>query len=174
MLLSSPDILAMHKRIYSVDEKFSKEQHNRNRDDLDSRLTNIIETMENKWLGYAKCLLFGKPINNETMKKVETAITSLTSSFFQNDETFESSGRKFLLSRCLEALDHLSRNQLHKCLLYCLQGDEQKQLPKLAEEVEKMFPSNDDMFSQKIGESRHPVILILDREIQCLPWESLR
>ena len=157
MCLSSQDILAMHKRIYAVDENFSKEQHNRNRDELDSRITNIIDTMENKWLGYAKCLLFGKPIDDKIVKKVETAITSLTSSFFQNDKTFVSSGRKFLLSRCLEAIDHISRSQLHKCLLYCLQGDEQK-LSKLAEEVKNMFPSNDDMFSEKSGESRHPVI----------------
>ena len=173
MLLSSQDILAMHKRIYSVDENFSKVQHNRNRDDLDSRLESLMETMENKWLGYAKCLLFGRPINDKTVEKVETTITSLTLSFFQNDETFVSSGRKFLLSRCLEAIDHISPIQLHKCLLYCLQGDEQK-LPRFAEEVKKLFPpSNDDMFSQGCGESRHPVILILDREIQCLPWESL-
>ena len=164
----------MHKRIYSVDEKFSKEEHNRNRDDLDSRLTNIMDTMENKWLRFVKCLLFGRPINDKTVKKVETAVTSLTSNFFQNDETFVSSGRKLLLSRCLEAIDHINPSQLHKCLLYCLQGDGQN-LASFAEAVKNMFPpSNEDMFSQSSGESRHPVILILDKEIQCLPWESLR
>ena len=164
----------MHKRIYCIDENFSKQQHNKNRDDLDNRLTNIIETIENKWLGYAKCLLFGRPKSNDMVEKVETAVSFLTSNFFLNDETFVSSGRKFLLSRALEAIDNISTTQLNKCLLYCVNGDEVR-LPEIVEQIQNMFPSsNDDMFSQKRSESRHPVILILDRDIQCLPWESLR
>ena len=163
----------MHKRIYSVDENYSKKQHNENRDEVDTRLTNIIDTMENKWLGFAKCLLFGRPVNEKIIEKVELAVSTITSRFFQDDETFVSSGRKFLLSRCLESIHNIRSTQLHKCLLYCLQGQEDK-FDELVDEVKNLFPSNDDdMFSKKCLEMRHPVILILDREIQCLPWESL-
>ena len=57
--------------------------------------------------------------------------------------------------------------------MYCIQGQEDK-LDELVDEVKNLFPSNDDdMFSKKCLEKRHPIILILDREIQCLPWESL-
>ena len=163
----------MHKRIYSVDENYSKKEHTKNRDDVDNRLTNIIDTMENKWLGFAKCLLFGRPLNEKTIENVELAVSTITSRFFQHDETFVSSGRKFLLSRCLEAVHNIRPTQLRKCLLYCIQGQEDK-LDELVDEVKNLFPSNDDdMFSKKCLEKRHPIILILDREIQCLPWESL-
>ena len=166
----------MHKRIYTVDEKFSREKYNRNRDDLDSRITSIIDTMENKWLSYAKCLLFGRPVNDKLVDQVENAVASLASMFFKSDENFQSSGRKLLLTRCLEAMDHLSLGQFDKCLLHCLQYDEER-LPRLSEEIQKFFPrSEGDMISdsQKDGQSRHPVILILDREVQSLPWEAMR
>ena len=166
----------MHKRIYTVDEQFSRESYNRNRNDLDSRITSIIDTMENKWLSYAKCLLLGRPTNDEFIDQVGKAVVSLTSISFKNDKTFESSGRKFLLTRCLEAMDYLTLSQFHKCLLHCLQGDEER-LPKLSEEVQKYFAHSeyDTMKgSQRNGESRHPVILILDREVQSLPWESMK
>ena len=170
--LSFTDILAMHKRIYSV-EDYTKPEHNKNRDEVDRRLTNIIETMENKWLGFAKCLLFGRPVNQKTIEKVELAVSSITSRFFLHDEKFVPSGRKILLTRCLEAIQNINSTQLHKCLLYCLQDHDDK-LDELVEEVNKFFPpTEDDMFSKKSYEKRHPVILILDREIQCLPWESL-
>ena len=167
------DILAMHKRIYTTDENFDKQRHNKSREDLDNRLESVLQTIENKWLGYAKCLLFGRPINEEAVEKVKRALESLTIRFFENDETFNESGRKALLSRCLDAIDNLSEPQLQKCLLHCLQNDEDR-LPELIEAVREILPSTDDMFSQKHNENRHPVILILDQEIQCLPWESLR
>ena len=168
------DILAMHKRIYTTDENFDKQRHNKSREDLDNRLESVLQTIENKWLGYAKCLLFGRPINEETVEKVKRALQSLTARFFENDETFNESGRKALLSRCLDAIDNLSEPQLHKCLLHCLQNDEDR-LPELIEAVREILPStDDDMFSKKHYVNRHPVILILDQEIQCLPWESLR
>ena len=168
------DIMAMHKRIYSVDVKFSKQEHNKNRDELDNRLESIMDTMENKWLSYAKCLLFGRPCNEKKMEEVNQAVISLTSRFFKHDAMFASSGRKLLLSRCLEAIDKLNSTQLHKCLLHCLNGVEDN-LSELIDEVRNLFPfAKDDIFSQKPDEPRHPVILILDKEIQCLPWESLR
>ena len=102
------DILAMHKRIYTTDENFDKQRHNKSREDLDNRLESVLQTIENKWLGYAKCLLFGRPINEEAVEKVKRALESLTIRFFENDETFNESGRKALLSRCLDAIDNLS------------------------------------------------------------------
>ena len=168
--------MAMHKRIYTVDEQFSREKYNKNRNDLDSRIASIIDTMENKWLSYAKCLLFGRPENDEFINQVEKAVESLTSTCFNNDETFELSGRKFLLTRCLETMDYLTLSQLHKCLLHCLQGDEER-LPKLLEEVQRYFPHSEydtTGSSQRKEESRHPVILILDREVQSLPWEAMK
>ena len=138
--------MALHKRIYTVDSKSSKQDHNKNRDDVDNRLTSIIDTMENKWLGFAKCLLFGRPANEQTIETVQSAVSTITSRFFQQDETFGSSGRKLLLSRCLEAIHNLSIPQLHNCLLYCLQGQKYK-LDELVEEVTNLFPFKDDIFS---------------------------
>jgi len=167
------DILSMHKRIYNVDENFSRKEHNSNRDDVDNRLVSIIDTIENKWLGFAKCLLFGRPIKQELIEKVESTVSALYDKFFQSDKLFVSSGRKLLLSRCLEAMDSLSQSQLNRCLLYCLKGEEEK-LPELIEETKnKMGTKDEDMFSRRGSEIRHPVILILDRDVQCLPWESM-
>ena len=164
----------MHKRIYNVDENFSRKEHNSNRDDVDNRLVSIIDTIENKWLGFAKCLLFGRPVKQELIEKVETTVSALCDKFFQSDKLFVSSGRKLLLSRCLEAMDSLSQSQLNKCLLYCLKGDEEK-LPELIEETKNnMGTEDEDIFSRRGSEMRHPVILILDRDVQCLPWESMR
>ena len=162
----------MHKRLYAVDA--DKQHHNKNRDDIDNRLTSILDTMENKWLGFAKCLLLGRPMKKESIEKVESAVSDLYKKFFRNDEFFVSSGRKLILSRCLEGIDILSQSQLNRGLLHCLQGDEDK-LQALIDETKNIMQSDDDdMFSQRGSEKRHPVILLLDREVQCLPWESMR
>ena len=162
----------MHKRIYAADA--DKKQHNKNRDEIDNRLLSLIDTIENKWLGFAKCLLLGRPVKKESMEKVESAVSVLCKKFFRNDNFFVSSGRKLMLSRCLEAIDIISQSQLNRCLLHCLHGDEDK-LQDLIDETQKLMQTgDDDMFSQRGSEKRYPVILLLDREVQCLPWESMR
>ena len=176
------DILAMHNHSYSAAARqmyrHNGDKYHQIRDDIDDRMTRLLDTVENKWLGFIKCLLFGKPVDAVFTKKVRSLVGQLASKFVTDATEFVRSGRKVVLTRCLEAKDHLSMEQFHKCLLYCVQGD-QRALPKLVEEIEKEFPpkQDDDMIpalNDKLKSLRHPVLLILDREIQCLPWESMR
>jgi hypothetical protein len=58
--------------------------------------------MENKWLGFNKVLLFGKPVEEERTASINKKISALTRKHFSSDATFVESGRRKLLNRILD------------------------------------------------------------------------
>ena len=164
------DILMLHSRLYKTDQMMGKDRHAEVRDELDNRMTSLINTIENTWLGFAKCLMLGRPIEKIREKVLNDIVKSIEKKMFLGDEDFIKSGRRQVLSRIIDGAPHLSLDQLAKGLLYVLDDDEER-LPQLMDEVQTQRTKL--ALLQLDNVKRHPVIFILDNNIQSLPFESL-
>lgn len=139
---------------------------------VDSRLTSLMDTVEQKWLGWTKVLLLGHPVltvgdQDRRAVRLENAARELHLEFFKSDPEFVPSGRRQCLAKILDGADLLTEEQLAQGLLYVLDGDEAR-LDDLTTRMDELLcPETEPVV-------RHPVVLVLDRHIQQLPWESLK
>jgi len=152
------------------------QRHRQLKEEVDTRVGSLIDTLENKWLGFAKVLLLGKPIKQEddpeSVKResdLESAVLELTREFFAADSDFVASGRRQVLRRLIDGSSKLKSEQMASGLLYVLNRDETR-LVELAKRFDEVIGSRTSL---KNPVQRHPVVLVLDRHIQQLPWESL-
>lgn len=125
------------------------------------------DTIENKWLGFRKVLLFGQTNCEKRLKAIENSLAKLSTAYFSGDKLFESSGRRILLSRFLDLSSYLTEQQLKQGLAYCYEGESKETFSNFAKDFEECLKTIGKISS---NEGRCPVILILDNEIQGLPW----
>ncbi|GFU28374.1 separin [Nephila pilipes] len=129
------------------------------RSSLDLRLKTIVEDMEDKWLGCWKGLILSKCTNQDRVKQLVKISETLSKIKVPSD--------KNLLLVLLDSVMHLSRAQLSSAVCHlwnCNQFDEV---------YSKIYKSILDLSLELPATERHPLILILDKNIQALPWESL-
>ena len=126
---------------------------------LEERLKTLVQSMEDSWLGSEKASLLGTLVSSEDGEKVRSVVRdSVTSDLGEAQGAY--------LHHLLSAVPFLSDKQL-------VQGM-RKNLPHLEEEEIKRIVKTARVSLAGLSECRrHPVILILDSEIQSLPWESL-
>ena len=154
------DILNTHKLMYKSDEK-RPEKYRKTREEVDERIASLVTVLENKLLNFNKVLLLGKSENDE---KIEKICDSLQKKYFKTGQKeFISSGKRKLLHKIIDGYDFLDQEQIFKGLENIKSGDLQFQ-----KEIEKICAS----FSSKVP--RSPLVLILDKEIQNLPWETMK
>ena len=78
--------------------------------------------MENAWLGWAKVLLLGKPVDRARLEGVQKVASTLQEEFLQSDKEFAHSGRKQALERIVDGASLLNEEQFGKGLTYVLEG----------------------------------------------------
>jgi len=183
------DIMSLHIRMYKSDQvanaipptkeqkKQRKLEYVRLKGEIDDRLSSLIDTMENAWLGWAKVLLLGKPVDRARLEGVQKVASTLQEEFLQSDKEFAPSGRKQALERIVDGASLLNEEQFGKGLTYVLEGTSENEsvLPKFLARLK-------DLRNQEVDDScdpfeavrRHPVVFVLDSLIQQLPWESLK
>lgn len=178
------DIMASHLRIYKQDvklrpggEQFDRKKYNRNREDVDDRLDGLLESISNKWLGYGQVLLQGKLCNEESEKEVDFFVAELLAEDSLAAEAaaarsgFKESQR-LLLKRLVDGVNILTNEQIKLGLKNCgIQNT--KIVQKLYRKLVEFKSGRGGGGDVGAGNVRHPVVLVLDREIQKLPWESL-
>uniref|UniRef100_T1IUX7 separase n=1 Tax=Strigamia maritima TaxID=126957 RepID=T1IUX7_STRMM len=131
---------------------------------LNLQLKDFVEDLENVWIGHWKGLLLGRPISRDDQQR----LSSVT------QEILDAVGNKCnvdkdRLEMFLDSTPWLTREQLQLGMTdlfgfkeNSVSADELINLIKI-----KMKPIK----SSEIN--RHPLILILGKEIECLPWESM-
>ena len=87
--------------------------------------------------------------------------------FFAENKNFVQCGHRQLLHKILDGHEYLSDEQLVKALN---EISEKKDFHTYVKDFFKQLPTKED-FSN--GIKRKPTVLILDKEIQGLPWESM-
>ena len=155
------EILDLHVLMYRKD--LEKDKYKQIRSDVDSRMESLIRVMEEKWLGYAKVLLLGRQWSDND-NNISKHCENLQKQFFPNDVKFVSSGRRKLLHKVLDGFNYLTDDQIMKAVLKINLGYDH---PDLLERITTLGKTLIEL------PKRHPTVLILDKEIQGLPWESL-
>ncbi|GIX79104.1 separin [Caerostris extrusa] len=126
---------------------------------LDLNLKNIVENMEEKWLGCWKGLLLSKCTNENRIKELKKVYDAVSKIAAPSD--------KNLLLVLLDSASLLSREQLSAAICHIWSCN------PLDEVYSKIYKSILELTPGIPETERHPLILILDKTLQALPWESL-
>ncbi|GBM31682.1 Separin [Araneus ventricosus] len=129
------------------------------RSTLDSNLKSMVEDMEDRWFGCWKGLLLSKCENEDRLSQLMKIRDSLPKTAVSSDENF--------LVILLDSAPYLSRNQLSAAVCHLWNCS------PLDEVYSKVYKSISELSTGLPISKRHPLILILDKNIQALPWESL-
>jgi len=134
------------------------------RDQLNKRLLTTVQSIENSWLSSAKTFLLGK-LKTESSISAINDVSKEIAELLSEDVSKTENELKVLLSGA--AL--LSASQIFSELrkLFSVAKDE------AVYEATKLLLKYAETKLNFVGEQREPVILILDPELQTLPWESL-
>jgi len=174
------DVVSLHNRIYKSD-KIAQEQSkfSQLKEEVEDRLVSLMDTVENKWLGFAKVMMLGKPCDAQRRQAVDEVVLEVERKHLVDDADFVGSGRRQVLNRIVDGANHLTRKQLFQGVMHVLAGDhdkldavmetllEQLRAKKLQGDPEDGTAANDQ------GVKRHPVVLVLDKHVQSFPFESL-
>ncbi len=155
-------ILSVHLLMYKNDR--DKKEYKRIRTEVDDRMTSLTNVMENKWLNFHKVLLLGKRTENSDL--ISELCAKVEEKFWPKKadrEAFRVCGKRKLLRQILDGQEFLSAEQTKKGLRHILDDERFGQFV-----LEQVLPQ-----VQPVKAGRKPTVLILDKEIQCLPWESM-
>ncbi|CAL1276043.1 unnamed protein product [Larinioides sclopetarius] len=128
------------------------------RSTLDSKLKSMVGDMEDIWFGCWKGLLLSKCINKDRLSQLMKICDSLPKTI-SSDEN--------LLLILLDSVTYLSREQLKAAICHLWNCS------PLSEVCANIYKSISELSTSLPISKRHPLILILDKNIQALPWESL-
>ena len=124
-----------------------------------------VKSIENSWLGSVKGALLGK-LKSSSAQDILSQISQEVADLLNvKVETAEQSKLNILLC----GAGYLTSEQVFSELMFMFPSTEEDSLYNAATLIQGYSSTKLDFSS----EPREPVILILDPEIQCLPWESL-
>ena len=126
---------------------------------INERLEQLLQSMEDSWLGFQKCSLLGSFKREEDKTLVEQTLNDCFKS--KPTKTIKEYLRTLISASC-----YLSSDQLALGISEVFPKIEREEL----NDVVKIIKSKLDKLSDA---PREPVILILDPEVQALPWETL-
>ena len=161
-------ILAKHTGVYKKDDS-EKKDTKALKNEVEIGLASLLDTIENRWLNFHKVLLLGKSDSEEREKMIENCVSELVDKYFSKQADFVVSGKKKLLYKILDGYDTLTEDQYQYFTRFLFKGQRkppQGFLPDARSKIKalKLLPV----------EKRKPTVLILDREIQGVPWEALK
>ncbi|EDO43603.1 predicted protein [Nematostella vectensis] len=147
------------------------------RSNLDDSLKNVLERLERSWLGKWRGVILGR----HSMPGVEETLHSCSADLCE--ALGSRAGKKcdvHLIQILLDAYSSLSRYEISEALSYLtgLQQDSDK-LPAYLEVFTNTATEYTSLVNQILQKSsleavrRHPVILILGKGVQHLPWENI-
>lgn len=154
------EVLQTHRQIYTKTQKFDRVAYNLTRDELDDRLRTLLDTIENRWLGFVKLTLLGRPKDPERVQMIDQTIKKCLNKLKLNRV------QKSWLWNALDGASLLEESHLGQVIeLLTLDKTAAKTIFKTVREFGQNNPGN--------NVDRHPLVLILDKDIQLLPWEAL-
>lgn len=128
---------------------------------LDKRMKDVVDSMENVWMGCWKGVFHGKIVDAGTYKDLRDAVVQVVSKATKHK--LECSNSR-LLEAVIDSAADLTDHQLSVavCQLFGIRSSHT--VHNVLCNLIKSKASPDT--------PRHPVILILDKAVQALPWES--
>ncbi|XP_077991087.1 separin-like [Glandiceps talaboti] len=140
------------------------------REDLDDRLEILLSDVENSVLEHWKVLLLGNVDDDKTSEDIARKVTMFHQ---QHRELALTPWQLQLLQLLVEGNGWLSEHQALQGLSSIIGlAVNTPQLTTIYEDYQKLTKKLEGSYSLK-STHRHPVILILDKNIQHIPWESI-
>ncbi|KAG8172647.1 hypothetical protein JTE90_027850 [Oedothorax gibbosus] len=127
---------------------------------LDGRLQTLVKGMEDFWLGCWKGLLLSSATTEKRKKNLKKIVNSLCK--------LSEPSNKILLEVLLDSSTSLSSEQLSAAICHLWKC---KPIDNIFSQVWKLI--HEKMPSELADTKRNPLVLILDKDLQALPWESL-
>lgn len=137
------------------------------RTELDSRMRNLVRSMEEKWLGVARTALLGKLVQDEDEAKIKKLVIDLCSEFSLTLSAAETTKLETIISGAC----YLSSGSNLHTFLYTFFKDKPNITKETVRQIFQKVTKSSNLPST--SSRRHPVLLVLDPGIQSLPWESL-
>lgn len=131
------------------------------RHSLDQRMKDVLEGVENTWMGCWKGVFHGKVVDAAAYKALRDAVAQVTAQ--AKKHRLECCSTR-LLEAVIDSAADLSSYQLSVavCQLFGIHSSHPSHSVLTGLISSKASPDTD----------RHPVVLILDKAVQALPWES--
>ena len=156
------DIINCHRNIYKKTKNFDRAKYDQVRKDLEDRMKVFLKTMQDKWLGYTKTLLLGRPVDATRVQKIEKAVQDLCRKLKIEKEPWQ----QFLFS-LLDGASLLSADDVIQA--HSIFTGKKVKLADLSKALWEFGENNPCTKEVK----RHPVCFVIDKELHSMPWETL-
>ncbi|PNF34281.1 hypothetical protein B7P43_G16723 [Cryptotermes secundus] len=154
--------------------RLTSEQYYRLKGILDMRMKNVVMRLQNDWLGHWISLLIGHYTEPQNEERVTSFVDQLLEQYVEGGDVSLHKTKHTVTTRSRRKMYFLAKAsafllewQLRRGVADCLEipiaatKDIARQLSKLHDAVQLQTAR------------RHPVILILDEELELFPWEML-
>ncbi|KAL6051418.1 Separin [Balamuthia mandrillaris] len=157
----------------------------RRRKKLDQRMQHLLYSIEEEWLGHWKCLLLGslrlQEDDGKCNKKAATLAERLASLFSEAaEEAISVALDEELFRVCFASIPELAEEQGVECLIHVLGWKPNRvneasraKLTKFWQEMNQEYIEVMPLVEEEELSDRNPVFLILDKDLQHLPWECI-
>ncbi|XP_065202434.1 separin [Planococcus citri] len=126
-----------------------------------AKLKLLVNLITQRWLKEWSCLLLGKFLDTQVENFIRCAIDDVLS----ESSTQLNSCNKVLLYQIASGCAHLDQSEIKSAVSYVIEDG------TLQENLCERIKSIKDKYTDLIRLKRHPVILILDEDIEGIPWE---
>ncbi|XP_025833469.1 separin [Agrilus planipennis] len=174
------EMCSIVKDIKNVTEKFllsykagrfknatATKTYNEMRSELDSRMKEVIKVVQDRWLGFWRCLLIGNYVSSEK----EEEITKIVDDFLSEIKISVADKVRNILRYVIKGTSHLSVKELRDAMKYLFPGKEKLFYTKLVKKIKDFTESH--YVGAFNSQKRHPVILIVEESLDVFPWEML-
>lgn len=149
---------------------FVKAKYDEVRGELDDRMHGLLRTMQDKWLGHARTLLLGRPIDQGRVAKITQAMKAVADMLRLSKA--DCARHRQLLFGLIDGASLLTPDDMTSAYhAVTAKKSKLKEWMKALTEFGENNPCGGG--GGAAGIERHPVCFIFDKEIQALPWEAI-
>ena len=156
------DMITCHRNVYKLTKDFDRAKYDQARDELEDRMKGLLKTMQEKWLGYTKTLLLGRPVDAQRVRKIEKAVQDMRVKLkIEGDHCHQ------ILFALFDGASLLSDEEVSQAH-FSVTGKKTRlaDFSKILREFGENNPCTKEV-------RRHPVCFVFDKEVQSLPWEAM-
>ncbi|RZF42571.1 hypothetical protein LSTR_LSTR001366 [Laodelphax striatellus] len=145
----------------SVQEKRSK------RANADQRLKQIVGEVITSWLKEWSCLLIGRLMDSRLEQSIVNEVDRLMQNYKRSDENVMDVEKvRNILYQIVDCCAHSSESYISSAVEYCVGNKSMS-----SSFIESILNFKKTHTTALMRAARHPVLLILDDRLECIPWE---